>query len=139
LELEEKLLATKLLTIQDVKNPQGIADPECEVQRVEEVLLRVLDLHRLDPVFAFVNKSSVEVVNEKEEHRPTPARLSILLNGLARLAELDRHVYHAQDGKSLVTLKWEKTLVPQQEGKVASSEPLKEELNVARIFRRVYR
>lgn len=38
-----------------------------------------------------------------------------------------------------MSLKWEKTLVPQQEGKVLSPEPLKEELNVARIFRRVYK
>ena len=28
LELEEKMLATKLLTIEDVKNPNGIADTE---------------------------------------------------------------------------------------------------------------
>jgi nicotinamidase-related amidase len=138
LELEEKLLATRLLTIDDVKNPEGIADGEGEVRRVEEVLLRVLDIHRLDPVFAVVDKASVEVVNEKEEHRPSASRASVLLNGLARLAELDRHLYHAQDGKSMVSLKWEKTLVPQQEGKQLPTD-LKEELNVARIFRRVYR
>lgn len=31
LELEEKLLATKLLTIDDVKNAEAIADAESEV------------------------------------------------------------------------------------------------------------
>jgi hypothetical protein len=29
------MLATKLLTIDDVKNPEGIADTESEVKRVE--------------------------------------------------------------------------------------------------------
>lgn len=89
---------------------------------MEEVLLRVLDLHRIDSVFAFINKASIEVVNEKEEHKASPARVSVLLNGLAKLAELDRYVYHAQDGKSLVSLKWEKTLVPQQESKRLAAE-----------------
>lgn len=28
LELEEKLIATRLITIEDVKNPKGIADTE---------------------------------------------------------------------------------------------------------------
>lgn len=138
LELEEKLLATKLLTIEDLKNPDSIAEGDSEVQRVEEVLLRVLDIKRLDPVFSIVSKASVEVVNKKEEHRPNPAKASLLLNGLAKLAQLDRHVYHSHDGKSLVSLRWEKTLVPQQEGKDLPSS-FKEELNVANIFRRVYK
>lgn len=66
LELEEKLLVTKLLTIDDLKNPESIADVETEVQRVEEVLLRVLDINRLDPVFSIVSKASIEVIKEKE-------------------------------------------------------------------------
>jgi hypothetical protein len=85
-----------------------------------------------------VDKKGIEVVNEKEDFKPSAAKVSILLNGLARLAELDRHVYHAHDGKSLISLKWEKTLVPQQEGKQISSD-IKEELNVARIYRRVFK
>jgi len=101
-------------------------------------LLGVLGLHRLDPIFALVDKKGIEVVNEKEDFKPSAAKVSILLNGLARLAELDRHVYHAHDGKSLISLKWEKTLVPQQEGKQISSD-IKEELNVARIYRRVFK
>ena len=101
-------------------------------------MLGVLGIHRLDPVFALIDKKAVEVVIEKEDHRPSAAKVSILLNGLARLAELDRHVYHAHDGKNLISLKWEKTLVPQQGGKHIGSD-LKEELNVARIYRRVYK
>lgn len=63
-------------------------------------------MRRIDPIFANVNKSPIEVLNEKEEHRPDPARISVLLNGLAKLAEIDRHIYHAKDGKNLVSLKW---------------------------------
>lgn len=121
-----------------MKNPESIAHAETEVQRVEEVLLRVLDINRLDHVFSIVSKASIEVINQKEEHRANPTRVSILLNGLARLAQLDRHVYHTHDGKSLVSLRWEKTLVPQQEGKNLPTN-FKEELNVAGIFRRVFK
>lgn len=105
---------------------------------MEEVLLRVLDVNRLDPVFSIVSKTSIEVINEKEEHRANPTKLSLLLNGLARLAQLDRHVYHAHHGKSLVSLRWEKTLVPMQEGKGLPPN-FNEELNVACIFRRVFK
>ena len=97
----------------------------------------MLDVRRLDAVFAFVDKGGVEVVAEKEEERASAGRVGVLLNGLARLAELDRHVYHAHDGRSLVSLKWEKTLVAQQEGKQLPAS-FNEELNVARIFRRAY-
>jgi hypothetical protein len=137
LELEEKLMATKLITIDDIKNPKDIANSETEVARVEEIILRVLDVHRLDPVFTFIDKSAVEVVNEKEEFKPDSAKLSLLLNGLAKLAQIDRYVYHAQDGKNLVSLKWEKTLVPQLESRSLPTS-LQEELNVSRIYRRVY-
>ena len=98
----------------------------------------MLGIHRLDPIFALIDKKGIEVFNEKEDFKPSASKISILLNGLARLAELDRHVYHAHDGKSLISLKWEKTLVPQQEGKQISSD-IKEELNVARIYRRVFK
>lgn len=93
----------------------------------------------MDPIFAFIDKSGIEVENEKEKARPNAARLSVLLNGLAKLAQLDRHLYHAHDGKSMITLKWEKTLVQQQQSKHLPVEAPKEELNVARIFRRVYK
>lgn len=39
--------------------------------------------------------------------------MSVLLNLLSRLAAIDRYVYHAADGRSLVNLKWEKTLTEQ--------------------------
>ena len=138
LELEEKLIATRLITIEDVKNPKGIADTEAEIARIEQILLRVLDVRRIDPIFAFVDKSPIEVANEKEEHRPDAAKIAVLLSGLAKLAEIDRHVYHAKDGKNLVSLKWEKTLVAQQEGRQLRPA-LQEELNVSRIYRRVYK
>lgn len=138
LELEEKLIATRLITIEDVKNPKGINDTEAEIARVEQILLRVLDVRRIDPIFAFVDKRHVEVVNEKEEYRPDAAKIAVLLSGLAKLAEIDRHVYHARDGKNLVSLKWEKTLVEQQQGKQLQPA-LQEELNVSRIYRRVYK
>lgn len=137
MELEEKLLATRLITIEDVKNPRAISDSEAEIARVEQILLRVLDVRRIDPIFAYVDKSPIEVISEKEEHRPDAAKIAVLLSGLAKLAELDRHVYHARDGRNLVSLKWEKTLVERQQGRQLQPT-LKEELNVSRIYRRVF-
>jgi hypothetical protein len=55
------------------------------------------------------------------------------------MANIDRHVYHAADGKSLINLKWEKTLIPQLPPNSQAQLPPKEELNVSRIYRRVYK
>lgn len=55
------------------------------------------------------------------------------------MANLDRFVYHAHDGRSLASLKWEKTLTDYHSGNYLPSFEVQEELNVSRIFRRVFK
>jgi hypothetical protein len=114
LDLEEKLLAIKLINIKDIQNPQSIRDhPDLEIKRVEEIILQILNIKNIDRVFSFIDKTPFEVSNKAEAVKPNKSKISVLLNYLSKIANIDRHVYHAADGKSLINLKWEKTLIPQ--------------------------
>lgn len=73
----------------------------------------MLNIKKIDRVFSFIDKTPFEVSNKPEIIRPNKGKISVLLNYLSKIANIDRHVYHAADGKSLVNLKWEKTLIPQ--------------------------
>jgi hypothetical protein len=77
-------------------------------------------------------------VNQKDNYVANPAKVASLLNILAKFSSLDRFVYYTADGRSLLTLKWEKTLIEQQPGMQITTGTLHEELNVSRIYRRVY-
>lgn len=121
----------------DIRNPSNIAEPSTEVPRIEEILLSVLGSSSLDPVFSLVDRDHVEVPDDKEATSPSPRRVTLLLDLMAQLAQLDRHVYHATDGRSCLSLKWEKTLV-EQHGSSISAAPLHESLKVSRIFLRSF-
>lgn len=98
-----------------------------------------LNIDRLSPLFTLIDKAGVEVQGSKSLQEADPAKVSVLLSLLTRMAALDRFVYHTYDGRSMVSLKWEKTLLEQQSAAYISTQSPKEELNVSRIFRRVYR
>lgn len=73
---------------------------------MEEIILQMLNIKNIDRVFSFIDKTPFEVTNKSEIIRPNKAKISVLLNYLSKMANIDRHVYHAADGKSLVNLKW---------------------------------
>lgn len=58
------------------------------------------------------------------------------LNMLVGFANVDKRVYNAIDGTSLIDLKWEKTLL---QTKLENTEQPNDKLHVSRIFRKVYR
>jgi len=66
----------------------------------------VLDIHKLDPLFTFIDKGEIEVRNPKDSLAPNPTKVFTLLNFLSKFAALDRFVYHTADGRSLISLKW---------------------------------
>ena len=59
LELEEKLLAIKLINIEDIKNPANMKESQYEVRRVQEAILAVLNLNNLTPVVGLIEQKSV--------------------------------------------------------------------------------
>lgn len=65
-----------------------------------------LEITEVSPIFAYIDDSQVRVEEYKERTDPDPAIVSKLLHFLSKLASLDRFVYHTQDGKSLLNLKW---------------------------------
>ena len=91
--------------------------------RIEQVLLGILDASSLDNVFSLVDRDKVEIPDDMESMFPSPNRISLLLDAISQYALLDRHVYNAQDGRSCVSLKWEKTLI-EQHAPGASNVPL---------------
>jgi hypothetical protein len=136
--LEEKLMAINVLNIQDIKNVRQMSSAAYEVRRVEEVLLMYLNIDKLNPIFTLIDKESIDVSPYKDSEKADPTKIAILLNLLSKMAALDRFVYHAADGRSLVNLRWEKTLTEQISPGYIPEYPLQEELNVSRIYRRVY-
>ena len=139
LQLEEKLLAVRLLSISDIKNVEEMKDPASEVRRVEEILLSYLNVEHLNSIFMGIDKSGIEVDHRKKPAVPDAQRISVLLALLSEMANLDRFVYHAHDGRSLASLKWEKTLTDYHSGNYLPSFEVQEELNVSRIFRRLFK
>lgn len=79
-------------------------------------MLLYLDLDKLSPLFSYIDKEGIEIKPLQTQKEADPSRVAVLLNHLAKLANLDRYVYHTSDGRSLVNLKWEKTLLNQQVG-----------------------
>lgn len=111
LNIEEKLLNLKLISMEDIKNINRIKDSKLEIKRIEQILTMYLDITEVTPIFAYIDDSGVNVEEYKERTVPDPSVVSKLLHYLSQLTSVDRFVYHTQDGKSLVNLKWEKTLL----------------------------
>jgi hypothetical protein len=131
-------LALKLLNIDDLRKIGEMKNAAYEVKRVEEILVLYLNVDNLNPILSYIHKKSVEVKDLEEKKLPDPNKISILFNLISKLASLDRFVYHTSDGRSLINLRWQKTLIEQHSGSYIPGGTLREELNVARIFRRVY-
>ena len=67
-------------------------------------------------MFSLIDKSGIEVDHNPLEPVPNADKIATLLSLLAKYASLDRFVYHAHDGRSMVNLKWEKTLTDVRTG-----------------------
>jgi hypothetical protein len=65
----------------------------------------------------------VEVEPYSDNTHPDTAKIAKLLNLLSRIASLDRFVYHTADGRSLINLKWEKTLLETTNGPYVPNQP----------------
>jgi len=84
-----------------------------------------LEVDSLDPVFALIDKGGLEVEPYLPSGQPDVKKISTLLVHLAKIASFDRFVYHSLEGRSMVNLKWEKTLTEQVSGTYIPSYPLK--------------
>ena len=69
-------------------------------------MLYYLDVDQLSPIFTGIDKSGIEVDQNKKPAIPNGNKISTMLSLLSRMANLDRFVYHAHDGRSLANLKW---------------------------------
>ena len=65
-----------------------------------------LDVDRLTPIFTYIDKSPIEIEGIKERDEPDAKKIATLLNLATKMVEMDRFVYHTQDGRNLVNLKW---------------------------------
>ena len=83
LQLEEKLLAVRLLSISDIKNIENMKDSAAEVRRVEEILLSHLNIDHLSSIFTGIDKSGIEVDQSKKPPIPDARKISILLGLLS--------------------------------------------------------
>lgn len=71
----------------------------------------MLKIDRLDTIFSYINDGSNIKIDKKDPFLPNSAVLNELVDILAEFACLDRHVYCNLDGKSLATIRLEKTLI----------------------------
>lgn len=113
--MEEKLLTSKIINIEDIKNLSQLDDPNYEAERCEEILSHMLNL----PSLAMFRHISEEVPDDIIRPQKDPLqryyRINQAMTLLADFAMLDRKVYFAQDSRSLINLKWQKSLLGDKE------------------------